>query len=347
MQTFVLREISRISLALRVTGALCGLLMLSAATAAQTPTCQWTTTNGVSTYNCEVHVESAVGAATEPTDHGSATFTVNNPTSQPWGHAALFKNSNSANFDFVARFESGYTGKTSAFGAFVFYRPVTEVGNGNGLHFSMKNVNNNNETEYGGFAAAIESNGGSNGINGALTFLVTENGSTRQEKMRLTSEGTLRVSKDITAGGTIEGANVVALYQDVAEWVPSRQKLSGGTVVVLDQATSNHVLASASPYDTRVAGVVSERPGITLGEQGTGKVLVATTGRVKVKVDATRAPIGVGDLLVTGEVEGTAMKSIPVELGGVRIHRPGTIIGKALEPLAKGTGEILVLLSLQ
>jgi hypothetical protein len=41
------------------------------------------------------------------------------------------------------------------------------------------------------------------------------------------------------------------------------------------------------------------------------------------------------------------MKSVPVNLGGVEMHRPGTIIGKALEPLEKGTGEILVLLSLQ
>lgn len=39
--------------------------------------------------------------------------------------------------------------------------------------------------------------------------------------------------------------------------------------------------------------------------------------------------------------------SVPGEIGGVRIHRPGTIIGKALEPLAQGTGEILMLLSLQ
>jgi hypothetical protein len=36
-----------------------------------------------------------------------------------------------------------------------------------------------------------------------------------------------------------------------------------------------------------------------------------------------------------------------LDIGGVRFHRPGTIIGKALEPLAQGTGEILVLLSLQ
>jgi hypothetical protein len=41
------------------------------------------------------------------------------------------------------------------------------------------------------------------------------------------------------------------------------------------------------------------------------------------------------------------MKSAPVDVGGARIHRPGTLIGKALEPLAGGTGKILVLLSLQ
>jgi hypothetical protein len=76
-------------------------------------------------------------------------------------------------------------------------------------------------------------------------------------------------------------------------------------------------------------------------------VLVATTGRVKVKVDATNGGINIGDLLVTSEKEGVAMKSVPVDIGGVHMHRPRTLIGKALEPLASGTGEILVLLSLQ
>ena len=76
-------------------------------------------------------------------------------------------------------------------------------------------------------------------------------------------------------------------------------------------------------------------------------MLVATTGRVKVKVDATNGPIQIGDLLVTSGKEGLAMKSVPVEIGGVQIHRPGTLIGKALEPIASGQGSILVLLSLQ
>ncbi|MBI1822414.1 MAG: hypothetical protein HY036_11860 [Nitrospirae bacterium] len=74
---------------------------------------------------------------------------------------------------------------------------------------------------------------------------------------------------------------------------------------------------------------------------------MATTGRVKVKVDASKKPIEVGDLLVTSDKEGIAMKSEPLDLGGMPIHRPGTLIGKALEPLKEGAGEILVLLSLQ
>ena len=145
---------------------------------------------------------------------------------------------------------------------------------------------------------------------------------------------------------TVSG-NINAKFQDVAEWVPSSEKLPTGTVVVLDSTKSNQVVASTVSYDTRVAGVISEQPGIVLGEKGESKVLVATTGRVRVKVDAKRGPILIGDLLVTSDVPGVAMKSEPVNLGGVQIHRPGTLIGKALEPLEKGSGTILVLLSLQ
>ena len=116
---------------------------------------------------------------------------------------------------------------------------------------------------------------------------------------------------------------------------------------VLDTEKSNQVVASQQAYDTRVAGVVSGNPGVILGQAAAGKVMVATTGRVRVKVDATQAPIRVGDLLVTSGRQGIAMKSEPIDLGGAKIHRPGTIIGKALEPLANGEAEILVLLSLQ
>ena len=117
--------------------------------------------------------------------------------------------------------------------------------------------------------------------------------------------------------------------------------------MILDSNTPNSVVPSVIAYDTHVAGVVSAMPGLILGEQGDHNVKVATTGRVKVRVDASQSPIRIGDLLVTSDRKGVAMRSEPVNLGGIEIHRPGTLIGKALEPLSGGEGEILVLLSLQ
>jgi hypothetical protein len=160
--------------------------------------------------------------------------------------------------------------------------------------------------------------------------------------------GNLNITANGTGTGNIVAAGTInAKYQDVAEWVPSSEQLSAGTVVVLDSTKSNQVTSSSVSYDTRVAGVVSEQPGIALGEKSDTKVLVATTGRVKVKVDASKGAIHIGDLLVTSDVPGVAMKSEPVEFAGRKMHMPGTLIGKALEPLERGQGEILVLLSLQ
>jgi hypothetical protein len=183
-------------------------------------------------------------------------------------------------------------------------------------------------TNAGGYSAIFD--GGNVGI-GTLT-----------PTYKLDVNGNTNITGNITASGSI-----AAKYQDVAEWVPASEQLSAGTVVVLDATKSNQVTSSTVSYDTRVAGVVSTQPGIALGEKSDNKVLVATTGRVRVKVDATKNPIHIGDLLVTSDIPGVAMKSEPVNLGGVEIHRPGTLIGKALEPLEKGKGEVLVLLSLQ
>ena len=157
----------------------------------------------------------------------------------------------------------------------------------------------------------------------------------------------LQVAGNAHFVGTVTGSAIYATYQDVAEWVPSNTDLGPGTVVVLDPSIGNGVMASGAAYDTAVAGVVSAQPGIILGVAGDDKEQIATTGRVRVRVDASRAPIRVGDLLVTSDTPGTAMRSEPMDIGGRKFHQPGTIIGKALEALEGGQGEILVLLSLQ
>jgi len=150
----------------------------------------------------------------------------------------------------------------------------------------------------------------------------------------------------VVGNAQVDG-NIAAKYQDVAEWVKVSGAIPSGTVVVTDAEKSNHAISSEQAYDSRVIGVVSERPGVLLGEAGEDKVMVAHSGRVRMKVDAGYAPIALGDLLVTSSTPGYAMRSQPVVVGGAPIHRPGTLIGKALEPLADGKGEILVLLMLQ
>jgi hypothetical protein len=152
----------------------------------------------------------------------------------------------------------------------------------------------------------------------------------------------------LDVNGSVNVTGIIhAQYQDVAEWVPSGERLTPGTVVVIDGHGSNRVTPSTHAYDTAIAGVVSAMPGILLGEEALTKSQIATTGRVRVHVDASKGSIAAGDLLVTSGRPGTAMKSEPIDVGGVKIHRPGTLIGKALEPLPSGEGDILVLLSLQ
>jgi hypothetical protein len=123
--------------------------------------------------------------------------------------------------------------------------------------------------------------------------------------------------------------------------------LEAGTVVVVDPAAANGVRTSRAAYDVGVAGALSAQPALAPGEAGSGQVLVAQNGPVRINVDATAGAIRPGDLLVTSATPGYAMKSQPMTVHGVAWHRPGTILGKAVEPLAGSRGEILVPLTLQ
>ena len=188
---------------------------------------------------------------------------------------------------------------------------------------------------------------------GAPIQFLTDAGSGGTEKVRISASGNVGIgvsaptAKLHVAGDVVVDGNLSAKFQDVAEWVPARDALPPGTVVTIAADARNLVTRSSHSYDTAVAGVVSPRPGLTLGERQPGQVLVAHTVRVRVMVDAEYGAIRAGDLLVTSPTPGYAMRSEPIDLGGAPLHRPGTLLGKALEPLASGKHEILVLLTLQ
>ena len=71
-----------------------------------------------------------------------------------------------------------------------------------------------------------------------------------------------------------------------------------------------------------------------------GELSVVTLGAyAHCKVDATKAPIEVGDLLTASVNPGHAQKATEPKIG--------SIIGKALEPLKEGTGYIAVFVNIQ
>ena len=120
-----------------------------------------------------------------------------------------------------------------------------------------------------------------------------------------------------------------------------------GAVVVIDEQNPGHLKLSDSPYDTRVAGVVSGangvNPGIQMHQQGLieGGKNVALTGRVYVQADASNGAIRPGDMLTTSSTPGHAMKVSD------HARAAGAILGKAMTGLSEGKGMVLVLVTLQ
>ncbi|MEO0140201.1 MAG: hypothetical protein ABIM88_01470, partial [candidate division WOR-3 bacterium] len=78
------------------------------------------------------------------------------------------------------------------------------------------------------------------------------------------------------------------------------------------------------------------------GDEPKGDVPVAVVGIVPCKVSGEGGAIKKGDLLTTSSTPGYAMKASPVDLGGIEIYRPGTILGKAMEDFSGDKGVILI-----
>lgn len=129
---------------------------------------------------------------------------------------------------------------------------------------------------------------------------------------------------------------------DFAELMPARAgPFEPGDVLVV---TADGTLARAfEPEQAAVVGVYSTRPGVEADlwreVSSDRKVPVAVTGIVPVKVCDRAGPILPGDLLVSSPIPGVAMRGDD--------PRPGTVVGKALEPLDGGDGRIRMLVMLR
>jgi hypothetical protein len=138
---------------------------------------------------------------------------------------------------------------------------------------------------------------------------------------------------------------------DFAEMMATSQGVTYEPGDLLVIGPDGKPLPSSAPNATNLLGVYSTDPAFVggVGEDGDtrGKIPVAIMGIVPLKVSAENGAILPGDLLTSSSIPGHAMKASPVVVNGITFHIPGTILGKALEPLEEGTGVILVLVTLQ
>jgi hypothetical protein len=154
-------------------------------------------------------------------------------------------------------------------------------------------------------------------------------------------DGNVHVTHNVEVRGDVQ-----LLGQDLAEHFTAvgESVAQPGCVVVL--AGDGQVRVSDSPYDRRVAGVVSGaasyRPALILGNTGEpNRHPIALSGKVWCRVDADFGSIEVGDLLTTSPTPGHAMRAVD------HAQAFGAVVGKALAGHVHGRGMVPILVALQ
>lgn len=195
--------------------------------------------------------------------------------------------------------------------------------------FVLRDANDSFRFQFGGSIASSGTKGQADDPNNYSLYT----------KARINSSG-----KGYFDGGTQTGG------ADFAESVSVEgQKMlyEPGDVLMISPDVSRHFRKTNESYSTLVAGIVSTKPGVlattrTNGDQELGKeVPLALVGIVSCKVTTDNGAIFRGDLLVTSNKLGHAMK------GSDKSRLTGAILGKAMEELTSGDGIIQVLVSLQ
>lgn len=198
----------------------------------------------------------------------------------------------------------------------------------------------------------IRVGGGTHGIGGDVAVRNSSNQTTialdgQESRITLSNNDQETIRFDGEGGNITLRGDIVLEGGDCAEdfEIAIDTEATPGSVMVTDH--SGKLRLSDRAYDRRVVGIIagagSLRPGIVLGRNAASRncVPIALTGKVYCKVDASVAPIEVGDLLTTSDRPGFAMKAANAA------QAFGATIGKAMGSLDRGTGMIPVLVALQ
>ena len=182
------------------------------------------------------------------------------------------------------------------------------------------------------------------GSSSNLLAVYNKSDSTSSAKFRVENDGTVR------ADGAYYGSDFKSGGADVAERINTSEWVEKGNVVEIDPSHEGFFRKTKDSYSKKVAGVISSNPGVILGnDKGSSgnkgkwndnRPMLALAGRIPVKVNNDNGPIHIGDLLVSSSQPGYAMKCENNKTC------TGAVIGKALEPLEKKSGEIMAQVTL-
>ncbi|MDA3898973.1 MAG: discoidin domain-containing protein [Spirochaetes bacterium] len=162
------------------------------------------------------------------------------------------------------------------------------------------------------------------------------NGKALQVKGESHFHGIIHLSNDSEENTTTNIAEMFELEND--------DFISHGDVVVASENGGSLLKRTHKAYDRAAIGIIAGKPALSLNNSGKETKLypIALAGKVMCKVDARNHPIVPGDLIVTSDTPGCAMKGTIDSF-----EKIGTVIGKALEGIESGTGVIPVFLTHQ
>jgi hypothetical protein len=212
----------------------------------------------------------------------------------------------------------------------------------------------------------VEPDGGRGSAGGAPSDLSNVGGATRNGGEE---PGSAVASSSPSPGGQHDrrARALRSSASALASYLPVSESVEPGDVLVVDPERDGSHRTALRAGDPTIVGVVtgdaglllgSSPPGDSTGEKDDGDSLLETTGSmadatarrhsevpvavsgiVLCKADAGYGSIRPGDLLATSPTPGHAMRADDPQ--------PGTILGKALEPLETGTGLIKMLVMLR